>query len=339
LGCSEQDAQRATLVGNILGGFAASNAARRFSLNEPIAARVTKPTYKRQQLLKNLESSRLARESSRFKNYVAREKLINTLRKQNDDLNLITFREKAIEIFNRDLKGNSWVSIRQADEFVETLDDYAQLSVDNGAVSTKADFYKMYSNKNYIYLDGFIKNIKQLYIKTGASSIVNGQDLYNAIEQYGTIGRGKSGNFATSMAEDIALLYDSSGNLVSSGMIEAIKGVDEGKYLSGAFQYEYSPQLVKSFDQIGEVRTVTGKTPGSSLLNIPGAKTWAGKNMALSQSELMMPSIDTSNLKLEDVLLSMESTGIYTLNNPTIVLKDGTKKIVEGQFIIRKLGN
>lgn len=53
----------------------------------------------------------------------------------------------------------------------------------------------------------------------------------------------------------------------------------------------------------------------------------------------MMPSIDTSNLKLEDVLLSMESTGIYTLNNPTIVLKDGTKKIVEGQFIIRKLGN
>ncbi|HEL0656454.1 TPA: hypothetical protein TUW49_001752 [Streptococcus equi subsp. zooepidemicus] len=43
LGCSEQDAQRATLVGNILGGFAASSAARRFSLNEPIAARVTKP--------------------------------------------------------------------------------------------------------------------------------------------------------------------------------------------------------------------------------------------------------------------------------------------------------
>ncbi|NGL84568.1 T7SS effector LXG polymorphic toxin [Streptococcus equi] len=43
LGGSEQDAQRATLVGNILGGLAASSAARRFSLNEPIAARVTKP--------------------------------------------------------------------------------------------------------------------------------------------------------------------------------------------------------------------------------------------------------------------------------------------------------
>ncbi|WP_231191002.1 T7SS effector LXG polymorphic toxin [Streptococcus equi] len=81
LGGSEQDAQRATLVGNILGGLAASSAARRFSLNEPIAARVTevKPTYKRQQLLKNLENSRLARESSRFKNYAAREKFTTTL--------------------------------------------------------------------------------------------------------------------------------------------------------------------------------------------------------------------------------------------------------------------
>ncbi|KIS21063.1 membrane protein [Streptococcus equi subsp. zooepidemicus Sz35] len=76
LGGSDQDAQRATLVGNILGGYAASSAARRFSLNEPIAARVTKPTYSRQQLLKNLENSRLARQSSRFKNYVAREKLV-----------------------------------------------------------------------------------------------------------------------------------------------------------------------------------------------------------------------------------------------------------------------
>ncbi|MDI6001981.1 hypothetical protein QLT11_09745, partial [Streptococcus equi subsp. zooepidemicus] len=73
LGGSEQDAQRATLVGNILAGYAASSAARRFSLNEPIAARVTKPTYSRRQLLKNLENSRLARESSRFDDYFRRE--------------------------------------------------------------------------------------------------------------------------------------------------------------------------------------------------------------------------------------------------------------------------
>ncbi|HEL1146711.1 TPA: hypothetical protein TVJ95_001679, partial [Streptococcus equi subsp. zooepidemicus] len=42
-------------------------------MNEPIAARVTKPAYNRQQLLKNLENSRLARKSSRFDDYLRRE--------------------------------------------------------------------------------------------------------------------------------------------------------------------------------------------------------------------------------------------------------------------------
>ncbi|MDI5954990.1 hypothetical protein [Streptococcus equi] len=51
LGGSEQDAQRATLVGNILGGFAASSAARRFSLNEPIKS------LKDPQLMKQLAAS------------------------------------------------------------------------------------------------------------------------------------------------------------------------------------------------------------------------------------------------------------------------------------------
>ncbi|MDI5902192.1 hypothetical protein [Streptococcus equi] len=48
-------------------------------MNEPIAVEVTKPTYNRQQLLKNLENSRLATERSRFKSYVAREKFTITL--------------------------------------------------------------------------------------------------------------------------------------------------------------------------------------------------------------------------------------------------------------------
>ncbi|WP_331852433.1 Imm59 family immunity protein [Streptococcus equi] len=42
-------------------------------MNEPIAARVMKPTYSRRQLLKNLENSRLARESLRFDDYLRRE--------------------------------------------------------------------------------------------------------------------------------------------------------------------------------------------------------------------------------------------------------------------------
>ncbi|KIQ76626.1 hypothetical protein QQ41_00415, partial [Streptococcus equi subsp. zooepidemicus] len=38
-----------------------------------IAAKVMKPTYNRQQLLKNLENSRLARESSNFGGYIKKE--------------------------------------------------------------------------------------------------------------------------------------------------------------------------------------------------------------------------------------------------------------------------
>ncbi|MGV3022910.1 hypothetical protein ACEE60_04550 [Streptococcus suis] len=53
LGGSEADAERATLVGSILGGFAASSAASRFSLNEVEVPNT--PTYNREQILKNIE--------------------------------------------------------------------------------------------------------------------------------------------------------------------------------------------------------------------------------------------------------------------------------------------
>ncbi|NQO47293.1 glycohydrolase toxin TNT-related protein [Streptococcus suis] len=69
LGGSEADAQRATFVGSILGGFAASSAASKFSLNKPI---VNESPYK-QQILKNIEESRLARESSKFDDYLRKE--------------------------------------------------------------------------------------------------------------------------------------------------------------------------------------------------------------------------------------------------------------------------
>ncbi|HEM3598947.1 TPA: TNT domain-containing protein [Streptococcus suis] len=69
LGGSEADAERATFVGSILGGFAASSAASKFSLNKPI---VNESPYK-QQILKNIEESRLARESSKFDDYLRKD--------------------------------------------------------------------------------------------------------------------------------------------------------------------------------------------------------------------------------------------------------------------------
>ena len=75
LGGSEEDAQTANFIGNIVGGYTASSAASKFSLNK-VKVDVEAPKYNREQILKNIEESRLARESSKFKQYVAKEKSI-----------------------------------------------------------------------------------------------------------------------------------------------------------------------------------------------------------------------------------------------------------------------
>ncbi|WP_245166223.1 TNT domain-containing protein [Streptococcus acidominimus] len=82
LGGSEADAQRASLVGSILGGYAASSAASKFTLNDisPGKAKVPevdRPSYNREQILKNIEESKLARESSKFDDYLRREYTLN----------------------------------------------------------------------------------------------------------------------------------------------------------------------------------------------------------------------------------------------------------------------
>ena len=78
LGGSEEDAQTANFIGNILGGYAVSSAASKFSLNKA-KVEVEAPKYNREQILKNLEESKLARESSNFDQYLAKEKFQKTL--------------------------------------------------------------------------------------------------------------------------------------------------------------------------------------------------------------------------------------------------------------------
>ena len=78
LGGSEEDAQTANFIGNLVGGYAASSAASKFSLNK-VKVDVEAPKYNREQILKNLEESRLARESSNFDRYLAKEKFQKTL--------------------------------------------------------------------------------------------------------------------------------------------------------------------------------------------------------------------------------------------------------------------
>jgi len=75
LGGSEEDAQTANFIGNLVGGYAAASAASKFSLNK-VKVDVKAPKYSREQILSNIEESRLARESSNFDQYLAKELLI-----------------------------------------------------------------------------------------------------------------------------------------------------------------------------------------------------------------------------------------------------------------------
>ena len=72
LGGSEEDAQTANFIGNLVGGYVASSAASKFSLNK-VKVDVETPKFNREQILRNLEESKLARESSKFKQYAAKE--------------------------------------------------------------------------------------------------------------------------------------------------------------------------------------------------------------------------------------------------------------------------
>ena len=87
-------------------------------------------------------------------------------------------------------------------------------------------------------------------------------------------------------------------------------------------------------DKAGLLQFPNGDTPGSSSLNIPGAKTWAGSDIKMSESELLMPSIDTKGHSYDDFLSAIERQGYYEIKNPR-VYKPGTTEIVSVEGIFR----
>ena len=74
-GGSEEDAQTANFLGKLIGGYTASSAANKFSLNK-VKVDVEVPKYNKGQILRNIEESRLARESSGFKDFATRERYL-----------------------------------------------------------------------------------------------------------------------------------------------------------------------------------------------------------------------------------------------------------------------
>ena len=76
LGGNEETAQLMNLIGNFIGGYSAAKAVKNFSLNGKTVPKVESALEIKNRVLENIEASKAARESSGFKQYVAKEKSI-----------------------------------------------------------------------------------------------------------------------------------------------------------------------------------------------------------------------------------------------------------------------
>ena len=416
-GGSEEDAQTANFIGNILGGYAASSAASKFSLNK-VKNNVSEPNFAN---YKEFSTKKIGDFKTNFKDVetkitvetrnatgeiqriqlkavgvdetgkiriqdyttaknglsVKRQDILDNLSKYGGTVvgegkgrftggtkiergtRIEIISQKAsdisIEHVSPEIKKatfakfdelasweSSWNTAEKQASFKDTFDMYAERAVKEGAVPNKETFYKMYETRQYDYPKAYKDAVKQPYLESGASSVVSGDNVKNfAFNNGKTVGRmdggvGK-GNFTTSIVEDSALLYDKSGNLKSGSEIATVKGVRNDTYDSGMFQYEYSPELVKNMDKAGLLQFPNGDTPGSSSLNIPGAKTWAGSNIKMSESELLMPTIDMQGHSYDEFLYAIKKQGYYEIKNPTVVVPgENTTIDIEGIFRINQ---
>ena len=245
---------------------------------------------------------------------------------------------KAEETFNDLANQESWNTPQNRQEFLDTFDDYAQRAVDDGAVPSKAEFYKQYSQRDYHYPESYVNEVKKPYLEEGASSVVNEDAVRSAFDKYGSVGRGKAGNFSTSIVEDNKLCFGE-GTVASPEQVATVKGVDTtSTYRNGMFQYEYDSQFVKSCNDLNIVNPPNGTTPGASSLNIPGSKTWSGHRMDLSESEMMMPSIVTDGYDSTEVFSQINQRGYFEMKNPQVLSPTGDVVQVKGSFRIVKWG-
>ena len=363
LGGNEETAQLMNLLGNLVGGYSAAKAASKFSLNK-VKNNVSEPNFAN---YKEFLTKKIDEFKTNFKN--VETKITVETRNAAGEIQRIQLKAVGIdetgkiriqdyttaehvspeikkaafakfdELASRE---TSWNTAEKQAAFKETFDMYAERTVKEGAVPNKETYYKQYVTRQYDYSEAYKKVIKQPYLESGASSVVSGDNVKNfAFNNGKTVGRMDGGvgqgNFTTSILEDSALLYDENGLLKSASEIATVKGVRNDAYDSGMFQYEYTPELVKNMDKEGLIQFANGDTPGSSSLNLPGAKTWAGSNINMSESELLMPTIDMQGHSYDEFLYAIKKQGYYEIKNPTVVVPgENTSIEIKGIFRINQ---
>ena len=285
-GGSEEDAQTANFIGNILGGYAASSAANKFSLNK-VKNNVSEPNFANYKefsatkidefktTLKDVETKITVETRNaagevqriqlkavgidetgkiRIQDYttakgglsIKRQDSLDNLSKYGGTvvgegkghftggtkiepgtrIEIISQKTSniSIEHVSPEIKKATfakfdelaswetrWNTAEKQASFKDTFDMYAERAVKEGAVPNKETFYKMYEARQYDYPDVYKEAIKQPYLESGASSVVNGKSIKDfAFGEYGSsVGRVTQdgigqGNFTTSIVEDSA---------------------------------------------------------------------------------------------------------------------------------------
>ena len=242
LGGSEEDAQTANFIGNLVGGYAAASAASKFSLNK-VKVEVEAPSYNKEQILKNLEESRLARESSGFKDFSTRERYLEKV------FDKLTSEEREL-IFN----------ISKNAPKVEYRPGKTSKSVLSIPKNDRPSVEKVYSSE-------YIKGHRQQFTN-GASRFQKFQPSENW--NGGIVGGDDGTSFWLSKehADIIEKVADGDNRLY-----EIILGLDEGYLGDGPlYRLDVTPEVVAE----KEISIPSGKEAGANDWWRPTGRTFPG---------------------------------------------------------------
>ena len=59
--------------------------------------------------------------------------------------------------------------------------------------------------------------------------------------------------------------------------------------------------------------------------------------MNFSETEMIMPAIDVSTYSVNTVFSSINTKGYFEIIDPTVIMPDGTRTVINGTFRVNKL--
>ena len=266
VGGSEEDAQTANFIGNLVGGYVTSSAASKFSLNK-VKVDVEAPKYNREQILKNIEESRLARESSGFKEFALNEKY-KLIMNDNSSVNL-----------HRKLKLKEYVEwgISPADSVrvLEISENAPKIKYIKDTFTKKQIIDIKPNPDKGIFRPDVEDYLDEKYIKAHIRQFKNGVAKFQKFKpdenwRNGVVGDNNGNSFWLSKKHADIIEKVANGD---NRLFEKLLGFDEGYFGDGPiYRLDVSPEVVARKGAF----IPTGNEDGANDWWRPGGRTYPG---------------------------------------------------------------